>query len=117
MNKIVRFTFTMLLVIVLTACASPAQTSPTSVEAISTPIPPTAISATTSPTKSNFMNALVYDTPEMYDIPIETVQYPTPGGKTDTLSMDIFYPARSEARKTTASCYCGKWFSKQRSLE
>jgi hypothetical protein len=28
----------------------------------------------------------------MYDVSVETVQYPTLGGKTDTLSMDIFYP-------------------------
>jgi hypothetical protein len=110
-----RITFITLLVVVLTACAAPAQIPPTPVEATSTPIPPTAIPATptqipptpqptstpipptaipatTSPTKSNFINALVYDLPEMYDVNVETVLYPTINGTSDTLKMDIFYP-------------------------
>jgi dienelactone hydrolase len=35
----------------------------------------------------------------MYDVNVETVQYPTLDGKTDTLSLDIFYPSEREAGK------------------
>jgi hypothetical protein len=92
MNRLARFNLVVLLVVVLTACATPAQPSPIPDEATSTPISPTAIPATTSPTKSNFTNPLVYDLPEMYDVNVETVQYPTINGTSDTLLMDIFYP-------------------------
>jgi hypothetical protein len=99
MNGIARFAFIGLLVVTLTACAAPTQPSPNSIEATSTPIPPSLVAAIPTSTKPYFANALVYDPPEMYDVNVETVQYPTPGGKTETLAMDIFYPTDRQPGK------------------
>jgi len=76
MNGLARFTITVLLVIILTGCTNPTQILPTK-------------TATLPP----FNNVLVYDIPEMYKVIVETVQYPTLNGTTETLPMDVFYPS------------------------
>ncbi len=86
MHGLPRFTLTVLLIIIMTGCATPTQIIPT----------PTAIqpspTAAQPPTEPAFTNKLIYDTPGMYKVIVETVHYPTINGKTETLPMDIFYP-------------------------
>jgi dienelactone hydrolase len=84
MNGLARFTFPVLVIVMLTGCATPTQILPAR-----TAKPP---SPTQPPADATFTNKLIYDTPGMYTVIVETVQYPTINGKTETLSMDIFYP-------------------------
>lgn len=94
MNRFARFNPGVLLVVVLTACATSAQLSQTPAPPAATvaSIPPANTPTPVPPTKVPFKNILVYDPPEMYDVNVETVQYPTINGTSDTLPMDIFYP-------------------------
>ena len=41
-------------------------------------------------------NVLVYNSPEMYKVVVETVQYPTVSGSSMSLLMDVFYPAERQ---------------------
>ena len=68
MKRTVRYTFAVILVVFLTACATPAQILPTL-------IPPSDASKPILTTAANFKNVLVYDSPEMYKVVVETVQY------------------------------------------
>lgn len=58
--------------------------------------PPTA---TLEPTQRTFVNPLIYDTPEMYQVNIETVQFPTLSDPSVTLPMNIYYPPDRQADK------------------
>lgn len=83
----------------LTALPTSTSLSPTSTLAPSSP-PPTAVPSATSlpptqtvePTKKPFVNVLVYELPEMYQVSISTIQYTTVSEPQKTLDMDIFYP-------------------------
>jgi hypothetical protein len=87
MNGSARFTFPVLLIIILTGCTTPIQFLPIPTATLRSP------TATQGPTQPPFENTLVYDTPEMYKVIVETVQYPTINGTTETLPMDVFYPS------------------------
>jgi hypothetical protein len=78
----------------LTACATAPQIPPTQTPpvATSTAMPPTTTPTSEPPTPKPFENILFYDPPAMYEVDVETVQYPTINGSSETLLMDIFYP-------------------------
>lgn len=89
MNGQARFPCAMLLVVMLTACATPAQILPTI-------FPNTELSKPIVSNAANFKNVLVYDSPQMYKVVVETVQYPTVSGSSMSLLMDVFYPAERQ---------------------
>jgi dienelactone hydrolase len=85
MNGTVRFIFTVILIVILTACAAPAQI-------LSTLSPSAEVSKPIQANTATFKNILAYDSPKMYKVVVETVQYPTLSDTSNTLPMYIFYP-------------------------
>ena len=118
MNGLVRFTFTLLLIGILAGCAAPTQIlptptatlpSPTATLPLPTPMP--------KPTRTQFVNPLIYDIPEMYQVNIETVQYHTLNDPSLTLPMDIYYPPNRQADQPLPAVILpntwqrsGKWY-------
>jgi dienelactone hydrolase len=90
MNAVARFTIAVLLVAMLTGCATPSQILPSPTATLQPTLP--SPTATQLPPEPPFTNILVYDPPEMYKVIVETVQYPTLGDPSKTLPMDVFYP-------------------------
>ncbi len=90
MNAVARFTMTVLLVVMLTGCATPSQIPPSPTATLQPTLP--SPTATQLPPEPPFTNILVYDPPEMYKVIVETVQYPTLSDPSKTLPMDVFYP-------------------------
>jgi dienelactone hydrolase len=86
MKELTRFTFSAMLAVLLSACATPSQIS-------STDAPSSAESKPTQINAASFKNILVYDHPKMYEADVETVQYPTLSDTSMSLQMDIFYPS------------------------
>jgi dienelactone hydrolase len=89
MNRFAHITIIALLIVILTACATPAQI-------LSTLSPSTESSKPIQSSAANFKNILVYDSPMMYKVVVETVQYPSLSDQSKTLLMDIFYPSDRE---------------------
>jgi dienelactone hydrolase len=79
MTGTVRFALIIVLIVVLTAC--------------STISPSTESSKPIQSNAANFKNILVYDSPKMYKVVVETVQYPSLSDQSNLLPMDIFYPS------------------------
>jgi dienelactone hydrolase len=90
MNAVARFTIAVLLVVMLTGCATPSQIPPSPTATLQPTLP--SPTATQLPPEPPFTNILVYDPPEMYKVIVETVQYPTLSDPSKTLPMDVFYP-------------------------
>lgn len=90
MNRLAHITIIALLMVLLIACATPAQIS-------STPVSPSSATKTIQNTAAIFTNILVYNSPKMYEVVVETVQYPTQVDPTKTLPMDIFYPSDQQS--------------------
>lgn len=98
MNGLVRFTFTLLLIGILAGCAEPTQILPTPTATLPSPTATLQIpTPTPKPTVTQFVNLWIYDIPEMYQVNIETVQYPTLNDPSQTLPMYIFYPPDRQA--------------------
>ena len=90
MNGLARFIFTAILIVVLTACSTPIQI-------LSTLSPSIESSNPIQSNAASFKNILVYDSPKMYKVVVETVQYPSLRDQSKTLPLDIFYPSDREA--------------------
>ena len=90
MTGTVRFTFIAVLIVFLTACATPSQI-------LSTLSPSTESSKPFQSNSANFKNILVYDSPKMYQVVVEMVQYPTLSDQSTTLPMDVFYPSERQS--------------------
>lgn len=86
MIRTVRFTFFVMLAVVLTACTTPAQI-------LSTLSPPAVESKPILANAAKFKNILVYDSPKMYEVVVDTVLYPSLSDQSKTLPMDIFHPS------------------------
>ena len=85
MKRFAQITIILLLAIILTACATPAQI-------ISTISPPAVESKPIQTNAATFTNILVYDSPKMNKVVVETVQFPSLSDQSKTLPMDIFHP-------------------------
>lgn len=85
MKRFAQITIILLLAIILTACATPAQI-------ISTISPPAVESKPIQTNAATFKNILVYDSPKMNKVVVETVQFPSLSDQSKTLPMDIFHP-------------------------
>jgi dienelactone hydrolase len=92
MKKLTRFALISFLVALLSACSAPAQISSTDVPLSEAPQP-------ISIDGPSFKNILVYDHPKMYEVAVETVQYPTLSDSSMPLSMDVFYPSDRQPSK------------------
>jgi dienelactone hydrolase len=86
MSGLARTTFTVLLIVLLSGCATPAQILPT-------PASPSVISKPTPTSAAAFKNILIYDAPTMDKVIIDTVKYPALSDPSKTLLMDVFYPS------------------------
>ncbi len=93
-----------LIISLLPACSqnnTPVPPTATQLPPTFTPVVPTATlpppTMTPEPTRAPYVNLLIYDTPEMYQVTIQTVYYRTISEPAETLAMDIYYPPDRKA--------------------